>query len=51
MNLQVLKDHKQTLKEYLLVKLDQEDWHGIRDVCVDIELIEKEIEMLHRINK
>ena len=26
------------LKSYLLAKLDVEDWHGIRDCCVDIEV-------------
>ena len=28
------------LKEYLKVKLQQRDWHGVRDCCVDIEILE-----------
>lgn len=28
------------LKEYLNVKLQQGDLHGVRDVCVDIEILE-----------
>lgn len=37
--------HKQleVLEEYLRVKLAQRDWHGVRDVCVDIEVIEAKI--------
>lgn len=27
------------LYEYLLVMLHQRDWHGVRDVCVDIEVL------------
>lgn len=42
----VLRTQKQTLIEYLLVKLAQQDWHGIRDCAVDIELIEARIAIL-----
>ena len=27
------------LLEYLLVMLDNRDWHGVRDACVDIEVL------------
>lgn len=49
-SISVLKTQKQTLIEYLLVKLAQQDWHGIRDCCVDIELIEAQIAMMKEIN-
>lgn len=29
-----------TLEQYLLVKLQQRDFHGVRDVCTDIEILE-----------
>ena len=45
-NLIQLQRHKEILKEYLLVKLEQEDYHGIRDVCVDIEIINAQIKIL-----
>lgn len=41
-----LKKQKATLISYLLVKLAQEDWHGVRDCCVDIEVIEAKLEIL-----
>ena len=42
----VLQTQRQTLKEYLLVKLAQDDMHGVRDCAVDIELIDVQIKML-----
>jgi len=32
-------DPIQILKDYIRLKLDQEDWHAIRDACVDIEIL------------
>jgi DNA-binding transcriptional regulator YiaG len=31
---------RKNLIDYLKVKLDQQDLHGIRDVCVDIEILD-----------
>jgi hypothetical protein len=45
-NLIQLYRHKEILKEYLLVKLEQEDYHGVRDCCTDIEIINAKIELL-----
>lgn len=28
-----------TLLRYLRVMLDNRDWHGVRDACVDIEVL------------
>jgi hypothetical protein len=32
--------HRQTLIAYLRMKVDQEDWHGVRDCAVDIEILD-----------
>lgn len=32
-----------TLIEYLLMKAKQEDWHAVRDACVDIEILDAKI--------
>jgi hypothetical protein len=38
-----LMDQRAVLIEYLKVKLAQEDWHGVRDACVDIEMLEAKL--------
>lgn len=35
-----MEDQLKILEEYLKVKLQHRDWHGVRDVCVDIEILE-----------
>lgn len=35
-----IEDQLKILEEYLKVKLQQRDWHGVRDCCVDIEILE-----------
>jgi len=32
--------HCKILIAYLLMKVAQEDWHAVRDACVDIETLE-----------
>lgn len=39
---QLRKDRK-VLIRYLKMKLRQTDWHGVRDCCVDIEIVESQI--------
>jgi len=34
------QEHLKVLELYLQTKLEQRDWHGVRDVCVDIEILE-----------
>lgn len=52
-----LEDQRMILEEYLKVKLQQRDWHGVRDVCVDIEILEalikkeQEIEAIRNIKR
>jgi hypothetical protein len=48
-NLIQLKRHKEVLKEYLLVKVEQEDWHGVSDAANDIREIEVQIKLLQEL--
>ena len=43
-----LKKAKKRLVKYLEAKLAAQDWHGVRDACVDIEVIEAKILERHR---
>jgi hypothetical protein len=38
-------DARQVMIDYLKMKVDQEDWHAVRDACVDIEIIEKQLQV------
>ena len=46
MRIDELKDDRLILIKYLFMKARQEDWHGVRDCAVDIELKEAEIKQL-----
>ena len=39
---QYLKDRKNKMIEYLLLKVKEEDWHGVADAAMDIRDIESE---------
>ncbi len=41
-----LKERRKVLIDYLKMKAEMEDWHGVRDACVDIELIDAQIKLL-----
>lgn len=34
------EQHHEALVQYLKAKVDQQDWHGVRDACVDLEILE-----------
>ncbi len=34
------QQQREILIAYLMMKAHQEDWHGVRDACVDIETLE-----------
>lgn len=36
---------RSALVEYLRAKVIEEDWHAVRDACVDIEILEARIDM------
>lgn len=33
-------EQRKILIDYLMMKAYQQDWHGVRDACVDIEVLE-----------
>lgn len=35
-----LEQRRDTMIAYARMKLDSHDWHGVRDACVDIEILE-----------
>lgn len=41
-----LQKEKQGMIEYLKLKLDQEDWHGVADAAMDIREIVAKLEIL-----
>lgn len=46
-----LEDQLQATKDDLLSKLAREDYHGVRDACVDIEVLQAKIFILQAIAK
>jgi len=49
--LEILLRQKKSMVEYLLLKVEQEDWHGIADAAMDIREIVAKISMLEDIKK
>jgi len=43
-----LQWRKKILVGYMQSSIGVEDWHAVRDAVVDVELIEKELEVLNR---
>lgn len=46
----LLLQNKQGMKDYLLLKLQEEDWHAVQDAASDIRDIESAIRTLNKIN-
>jgi hypothetical protein len=44
--LEELVKHKVALQSYMKVKLEIEDYHAIRDCCVDLEIIDAKIKVI-----
>jgi len=38
------QEHRQTLINYLLVKVEQADWHGVSDAANDLRVLEAQQE-------
>jgi len=49
--LEILLRQKKSMVEYLLLKVEQEDWHGIADAAMDIREIVAKISILEDIKK
>jgi len=43
------ESEKQQMKEYLRLKFEVEDWHGVADAAMDLREIEAEIKILKNI--
>jgi len=41
-----LEKERETLIQYIRVKLEKRDFHAIRDACVDIECINAQLDLL-----
>jgi len=48
--LQTLQSFKKRLVEYLKLKVEQEDWHGVSDAANDIREVDAKIAVLKEIN-
>lgn len=46
-----LKKEKQGMTEYLRLKLEQEDWHGVADAAMDIRELVAKLELLEDIDE
>jgi hypothetical protein len=46
-----LKTAIHSSKQYLLSRLDIEDWHGVRDAAADIEIYEGQLKVLNEFIK
>jgi len=41
-----LLSQRETMTDYLQLRVDTQDWHGVRDAASDIEVIEAKLTML-----
>ena len=41
-----LRSHRAKMIDYLQLKLEQEDWHGVADAAMDLREIDAKIEVL-----
>lgn len=46
-----LEKRKVAMVQYLLLKADEEDWHGVADAAMDIREIEAQLNLLGKLNE
>lgn len=46
LRIEKLEERKKRMVDYLLLKVDEEDWHVVWDAAIDIECLEQQIEIL-----
>lgn len=46
-----LQKRKEGMVRYLLLKVDEEDWHGVADAAMDIREIEAQIYLLEELSE
>lgn len=49
--LQKLKDRKQGMISYLLLKVNEGDWHGVADAAMDLRELETELRVYTELNQ
>jgi hypothetical protein len=45
-----LEKQREILIEYLKMKVEQLDWHGVADAAMDIREVEKQIQVENKLN-
>ena len=48
-NIEALEKKRVRLHEYVIMKLEERDYHGVADAAMDLREIQREIEVLSRI--
>lgn len=43
-----LQEHRKVYVDYMRLKLEEEDWHGVSDCANDLRELDREIEVLER---
>jgi len=46
-----LETHVRTMVEYLRMKLEQRDWHGVADAAMDIRELEARLDSLRKLER
>lgn len=46
MTIDKLEEHKRRMIDYLKMRLDLEDWHGVQDAASDIREIDAQLRLL-----
>jgi hypothetical protein len=49
MDAEKLRAARRVLWDYLMLCVDSQDLHGVRDACVDIEKLDAQLELLNEI--
>lgn len=48
---QQLEAHVRTMVDYLRMKLEQRDWHGVADAAMDIRELEAKLDLLRKLER
>lgn len=46
-----LTSRKERMVAYLLLKVEEQDWHGVADAAMDIREIEAQLKLLKKLKK
>lgn len=48
---QELKNKYEVYKSYLMCKFREQDWHGVWDMAVDLQIIKEKLELIQMIEE